>query len=690
MCSLVIAMLCGRAAAFAQRDLKDIPPPDPELERQSLELADGLEINLYAADPLLAKPVQMNFDAAGRLWVATSETYPHIVPGEAANDKIIVLEDADHDGRAEKTTVFADGLLIPTGIEPGTFNGSPGAFVANSTELVFLGDSDDDLKSDFRSTLLSGFGTEDTHHLLHTLRWGPDGRLYMNQSIYIHSHIETPYGVRRLGGGGIWQYYPPTQRLEILSRGWINPWGHQHDKWGASFVTDGAGGEGINYTFPGDDLPTAPGAPRVLSGLNPGSPKYCGLEIISGRHFPDDWQGDLITCDFRAHRVVRFKLTESGSAYVSREQPEVIKTSHVAFRPIDVRMGPDGALYIADWYNPIIQHGEVDFRDPRRDHVHGRIWRVTAKGRKPLEPPQYDDQDLPKLYDQLRSPEAYTRNFAKRTVAEVEDVIGLQQWVAGLDAKAEGYDHARLEALWLMQTWEAIDDELLLSLLDSKDHHVRAAAVRVTGQMLEFAADLEPALVTRAQDEHPQVRLEAVCALRNIQTPEAVAAALAVLDRPMDEFLDFALWQTCREQKDVWLPTVLEADSKSRLYEKPTHLEFALRAVDEPAIVPPLVRLLNDGRLPEDRREGVLELIARLGTPQDLAMIFRRVLESPNQDAEQQLALLNSLASAATARNVRPAGDFEPARRTARSVRRTRGIRRRPVARRVESGTKSC
>ena len=653
-----LSLLFAAAPAFAQRDLKDIPPPEPELERQALDLADGLEINLFAADPLLAKPVQMNFDAAGRLWVATSETYPHILPGQAANDKIIVLEDADQDGRADKTTVFADGLLIPTGVEPGSFSGVNGAYVANSTEVIFLGDEDGDLKSDFRTTLLSGFGTEDTHHLLHTLRWGPDGRLYMNQSIYIHSHIETPYGVRRLGGGGIWQYHPPTQKLEVLSRGWINPWGHQHDKWGNSFVTDGAGGEGINYTFPGATFPTAPGAARVLSGLNPGSPKYCGLEIISGRHFPDDWQGDLITCDFRAHRVVRFKLTESGSGYVSREQPEVIKTSHVAFRPIDVRLGPDGALYIADWYNPIIQHGEVDFRDPRRDHTHGRIWRVTAKGRPTAPRPSFDAETPAKTFDQLRAPEAYARQFAKRFLVDQWMPEELDAWIAKLDKDASDYDQARLEALWVQQTWDDVDLALVESLLGSRDHHVRSAAVRVAGSLVANEASLYERIATRAQDDHPQVRLEAVCALRNVATPESIAAALQVLDRPMDEFLDFALWQTCREQKDVWLPTVLAEKSESRLYEKPTQLEFALRAVDEPAIVPPLVRLLNDGRLPVDRREGVLELIARLGAPQDLAMIFRRVLESPNQDADAQLALLNALANAATARNVRPDGDL--------------------------------
>ncbi|MCE9605768.1 MAG: HEAT repeat domain-containing protein [Planctomycetia bacterium] len=663
-----ILFFCASSPALAQRDLKDIPSPDPELERQTLQLADGLEINLFAADPLLAKPIQMNFDSAGRLWIATSETYPHIVPGQKANDKIIVLEDVDADGKADKTHVFADGLLIPTGIEPGAFDGKPGAYVANSTELLHLTDADGDLKADSRTTLLSGFGTEDTHHILHTLRWGPDNRLYMNQSIYIHSHIETPYGVRRLNAGGIWQYHPPTHRLEVFSRGWINPWGHHFDRWGNSFVTDGAGGEGINYAFPGSTYPTAQNAPRVLNGLNPGSPKYCGLEIISGRHFPESWQGDMITCDFRAHRIVRFKLTESGSGYVSREQPEVIKSNHVAFRPIDVKLGPDGALYIADWYNPIIQHGEVDFRDPRRDHTHGRIWRVTVKGRELAPRPELVKAELGDLVAHAtRSPEGYTRHFAKRSLVDRfgkdKNLLKLKVLVAVTNIETDARRPPRiaasdLEQLWVNQSLDTIDGDLLTEPLDNKDHHVRAAATRVAGMWVEREPSLYEAIATRAVDEHPQVRLEAVCALRNVQTPESITAALQVLDRPMDGFLDFALWQTCREQKGVWLPAVLAEKSQSRLFEKPVHLEFALRAVDEPAIVAPLVRLLNDGKLPEDRRDGVLELIARLGAPQDLAMIFRLVMESPNQSADVQVALLNALAGAATTRNIRPNGDL--------------------------------
>src|SRR5271165_6653845 len=195
LCLLLVLLVVSPVQA--QRDAK-IPNPDPEIERKSFIVADGFEVNLFAADPLLAKPIQMNFDPKGRLWIASSEVYPQIKPGQKANDKIIVLEDTTGTGKADKVTVFADGLLIPTGVEPG----DGGAYVANSTELLHLSASKPGQKADKQRVVLSGFGTEDTHHILHTLRWGPDGMLYMNQSIYIHSHVETPWGVRRLGGGG--------------------------------------------------------------------------------------------------------------------------------------------------------------------------------------------------------------------------------------------------------------------------------------------------------------------------------------------------------------------------------------------------------------------------------------------------------------------------------------------------------
>src|SRR5436305_2698463 len=208
------------AAAFAQADAK-VPDPDPELERKSFILPEGFEVNLFAADPLLAKPIQMNFDPQGRLWVASSSVYPQIAPGQEAEDKILILEDTNGDGKADKTTVFADGLLIPSAVIPG----DGGAYVAQSTELLHFKDTDGDGVADQKRIVLSGFGTEDTHHTLHTLRWGYDGQLYMNQSIYIHSHLETPHGVVRLNSGGILNLRPSTMELDVFMKGLVNGWG---------------------------------------------------------------------------------------------------------------------------------------------------------------------------------------------------------------------------------------------------------------------------------------------------------------------------------------------------------------------------------------------------------------------------------------------------------------------------------
>ncbi|MBC8353462.1 MAG: HEAT repeat domain-containing protein [Planctomycetes bacterium] len=645
------------ARVHAQRDLKDIPDSDPEIERSSFIVADGFEVNLYASDPLIAKPIQMNFDADGRLWVASSTVYPHIMPGQKADDKVLIIEDKDQDGTADTTSVFAGGLLIPTGVIPG----DGGAYVVNSTEVLHLSDTDNDGKADRRRIVLSGFGTEDTHHLLHTLRWGHDGCLYMNQSIYIHSHVETPYGVKRLNGGGIWRFRPETLELDVLSYGLVNPWGHHFDAWGQSFATDGAGREGINYVFPGSVFVTSPGAKRFVSGLNPGSPKHCGLEVVSGRHLPDDWQGSLVANDFRAHRVCRFVLSEDGAGYASRQEVEVIKSTHVAFRPIDVKMGPDGAIYIADWYNPIIQHGEVDFRDPRRDHVHGRIWRVSAKGRPAVKRPKLTDASIAQLLDVLKQPEEWNRQHAKlilKTRDKGKVVAALDQWLTKLDKSESQYEHHRLEALWSYQTIGGINRSLLQELAGSTDHRVRAAAVRVASDWQEQLGREALQYYMRAvRDEHPRVRLEGVCALEKIPSREAAKAAIQALDRPMDRFLDFALWRTMRELESHWLPAVMDGE---RVFDGDiTRLTFALKAVDSPTVVAPLLQLVAQGKVADDRATNVLTLIATLGGADELGKVFAMASSAESKlSTETKATLLEALVATTIQRKVIPAGNL--------------------------------
>lgn len=652
LCFLPLVLLI--TSSVHQDDRKENPDPDVQKELQSFKVAEGFEVTLFAAEPLVAKPIQMNWDADGRLWVVSSTAYPHLKTGEEANDKIFVLEDTDGDGKADKSTIFAEGLITPTGILPG----DGGVYVANSTEILHFTDTDGDGKADKRRRILNGFGTADTHHLIHTFRWGPEGHLYFNQSIYIYSHVETPFGIKRLEGGGVWQLNTKNLDMNVYARGLINPWGLQFDRWGQSFLTDGAGGEGINYAFPGATFVTAPGAARIIRGLNPGQPKHSGLDVVSGRHLPESWQGSLITNDFRANRINRFKLEEQGSGYASKQVEDLLWTNHVAFRPVDISVGPDGAIYVADWYNPIIQHGEVDFHDPRRDQQHGRIWRIVAKNRSLVKKPQLTKATVGELLETLKLPEDWTRAQAKQVLKSrgaKEVVPVLQKWVQDLDKNDAEYEHHLLEALWVYQTLEVVNEPLLLNLLDSKSHKARAAALRALEFWHNKLSNPAGLLIKAVADSHPQVRLEAVIGLRGVKTAEAARVALSVLDEPIDEFLDFALWQTVRELAPLWAIQVKTTPNFLGDFKKTV---FALKSVNSPETVSQLVQLYQKDQIPDEYQKEVLASIAKFGNVTDLTMLFDKVIlgnTSKNKDVSVQLSALEDAAR----RGVKPTGDLQ-------------------------------
>ncbi|MCF0050606.1 HEAT repeat domain-containing protein [Dyadobacter sp. LJ53] len=629
------------------QNIKEDPDPDVQKELVSFKVAEGFEVTLFASDPMVAKPIQMNWDAEGRLWVVSSTVYPHLKTGESANDKIFVLEDTDGDGKADKSTVFAEGLIQPTGILPG----DGGVYVANSTEILHFSDTDGDGKADKKRRVLNGFGTGDTHHLIHTFRWGPEGRMYFNQSIYIYSHVETPFGIKRLEGGGVWALNTRNLDMEVYARGLVNPWGLQFDRWGQSFLTDGAGGEGINYGFPGATFVTAPGAARIMRGLNPGQPKHSGLDVVSGTHLPDAWQGRMITNDFRANRINSFKLEEQGAGYASKQADDLMWTDNVAFRPVDINVGPDGAIYVADWYNPIIQHGEVDFHDPRRDQQHGRIWRIVAKNRPLVKKPQLVKANTAELLESLKLPEEWTRLQAKQVLkakGAKEVVPALEKWVQGLDKNDANYEHNLLEALWVYQTLETFNQPVLLELLNAKSHNARAAALRALELWFPKVQNVPALLAKAVKDEHAQVRMEAVIALRKTKTADAAKNALSVLDGQMDEFLDFALWQTVRELEPVWLAKL---KTEPNLLGDAKKTAYALKSATSSEAATMLVQLYQKGEVSEDYQKDVLTSIARLGQSSDLNMLLDLAIASKDKNVSAQLAALED---AAGQRNVKP------------------------------------
>lgn len=631
------------------------PQPHPEFT-----VADGFEVTLWAENPHLAKPIQINFDPRGRLWVASSEVYPQIEPGQAAHDKILILEDSDGDGKADKSTLFAEGLLIPTGIEPG----DGGCYVAQSTELLHFKDTKGTGKADTRRVVLSSFGTEDTHHNLHTLRWGMDGRLWMNQSIYTRSEVETPRGVVRLRSGGIFRFDPRSQDLSVVYKGWVNAWGHQFDEFGQSFVTDGAGGGGINWGLPGAMYEAYARARRTLPSVSPGGyPKFASLEIVYTPQFPDDWQGRMITCDFRANRVTSFSITDRGAGYITRQEADLLRTQNNTFRPIDAKIGPDGALYIADWSNPIINHGEVDFRDPRRDHEHGRIWRVSYKGKPALKKPNLVSASDAALLKETLSPSSFNRAQARRVLQERGSKVipSLAAWTQSLKTEQD-----LLGALWMHQALNQSNPALLQRLLTASDARVRAAATRVLGEWnvpvpptdafpspsVDSTLNTLSSLVT---DESPRVRLEAVRVLSRIPKARAAELVLSVLDKPMDNFLDYAVWLSINDLAPIFLSALESQAWVPNTPARERQLEFAMRCIEPGLSASFLAKSLTGKPLAVDGSGPWIELIGSAGDTAALNQLFQQVVNGQFK-APAMVRALNALRDAARVRNARPTG----------------------------------
>ena len=619
-----------------------VPEPNVEKELAAFNIAEGYEMSLFAADPMIANPININWDTKGRAWVATSSTYPHIVPGREPNDRIVILEDTDNDGRADKHTVFAENLMIPHSVMPVP----GGAYVTATTQLLFLADTDGDDIADERRVVYDGFGNADVHHMIHGLRWAPWGDLYFTQSIYINSFIETPYGRRVLNGSGIWSFRPETERLEIFSRGLINPWGQAFDQWGQSFATDGAGSSGINYIFPESAHATAVGAAKVLPGLNSNTPKNTSAEMVYSRHFPASWQGSVITNDFRANRTVRYQLKPYQSGYQSEEVETILRSDHRSYRPVDNKIGPDGALYIVDWYNPIIDHGEVDFHHPIRDKTHGRVWKLTKKGSPLVRPARLQETSTAGLLQLLKSPEQFTRIQANRALVEQKcDPQVVVDWISRLPTSNPYFERHRLEGFWLLTALNHYDDQLLKTIIRSSKPQARAAAVRMLTYWKKQAENFD-LLNTLVNDPNPQVRLETVHALREMGGLQAAETAVKVLDHPMDTNLDFALWLTISKLQREWLPALVD---DANIFDGDVNKQmYALLTSEDSRAIPRIDELLTQPNLKSDLAKEAWRMMARLGDSVARGKVLEKAL------AEENDQLLKAMANAPSANAAAP------------------------------------
>lgn len=526
-------------------------------ELKSFEIDPRFEVNLFAGEeefPDIAAPIQMRWDASGRLWVSCSTTYPHVYPGSEPNDKIVILEDTDGDGKADRSTVFADDLHIPLSFELG--NG--GVYVSEEPHLTFLKDTDGDGKADFRQQLLTGFGTEDSHHALHDFVWTPDGDLIFREAIFHHSQIETPYGPVRQQNSGWFRFEPQSQRLTSFGTyPSTNPWGVTFDDWGQHVASHPIYAAAFHALDP--PYPTQHPKPTGLQAYS----GTCGQEFVDFATFPQELQGHFIKARYKpTNRIEILKWKEGPYGFEEEYVSDLIFSKNLSFIPVDLRFGPRGAMYICDWYNPVKGHAQYSLRDERRDRHSGRIWRITTKGH-PVQPqPQIADAEIPALLDLLKRPEYRIRYLAKRELrdrdsTEVRQV--LDQWLSALDASDPRFRHHQLEALWMYRNInshgrgrsdsaiaDAADSSspglpLIRELLSCDNHSARAAAVEQLRYWHPELPDAYSLLSAAAGDPSGIVRMQAAIACSYVGTPEALEILLQTLNYPAEKHLAYAI-----------------------------------------------------------------------------------------------------------------------------------------------------
>lgn len=543
-------------------------PQSAEEELASFKIMDGFAVNLFASEADgIVKPLQMRWDERGRLWVACALSYPQIKPGEKANDYVLVCEDTNGDGKADKFHKFVEGLFMPTGIELG----DGGLYVAQGTELLHFKDTDGDGRADSKRIVLGGFGTADSHQMVNCINWGFGGELWFTQGHHIYSRVESPFGVETLNRAGVWRYRPRTGHLDPFfqwSSAGANCWGVTTTEYGQPFHKSGAN-VGSWFSTPGlvrSDL--AVNAQAMNLCLAP--IKQVGQEFLHSSMFPQEMQGRVLIGGYYANLLEWHELKLENGMFSTTRLPNIIETTNNVFRPVEVRMGPDGGIYVADWYNPIIGHYQASYRHPDRDKQHGRVWRVTWKTGAVVKPATLAKASVADLLEQLDSKERWAWYQAKRLLIEAnaKDVVAtVNAWLP----QQKNHEYRRLQALSLYEAHETPRPGLLKELLRSSDARVRAYATRTLstwardGRLPDALKLLEPQIA----DDDALVRLEAIVAASYIADARSASVAARALDKEFNAYHLHALTKTLNVLNPLWAPK-LE-------FEKDEHLIFALQ-----------------------------------------------------------------------------------------------------------------
>ena len=569
----------------------------PQEALKRFQVAEGFEVKLFASEPQIRQPVAMQFDRRGRMWVVQYLQYPNPaglkvvevdrylrtvydrVPepppkGPRGVDRITILEDTDGDGQADKFKDFIEGLNLTTGLALG----HGGAFVLQSPYLLFYADRNaDDVPDGDPEVLLSGFGMEDSHAFANSLQWGPDGWLYGTQGSTVTANIR---GITFQQG--IWRYHPISKKFELFAEGGGNTWGLDFDRHGNAFAGTNYGNHAMLHQVQGAyyvknfgkhgalQNPYAFGYFEHVPHANfKGGHVTIGGVVYRGGAFPEKFRDQYVAANVLSNAIYWHTIEPKGSSFANRFGGDLLTTDDQWFRPVDCTVGPEGSLYIADWYDQRANH--VDPRDDW-DKSNGRIYTLVAKGTPPAGEVNVQKLAGGELLTLLTHKNDWYSRMARLTLAERRDASQHGQLTEWLFDSSD--PQRALEALWSLYVSGGWNESLAEKLLAHQDEHLRAWTVRLLGDEGQVSPAIFEKLVSLAQsDKSLVVRSQLACTAKRLPgkqcLPIVSAMVLSSSDVNKDPHIPLLLWWAIEDKAQSDRDAVLSFLATPSAWEAP-------------------------------------------------------------------------------------------------------------------------
>jgi putative membrane-bound dehydrogenase-like protein len=576
------------------------PPLSPAEAIKKMTVPEGFRVELVAAEPDIVNPVAMTFDERGRIWITESLEYPRSSAGPG-RDRIKVLESTRGDGVYDKITVFAEGLNIPSGIAVGY----GGVWVANAPDILFYKEINDKAAGN-PEVVVTGFGRTDTHELPNSLTWGPDGWLYGLNGVFNYSHVRQRGKDYRFTCA-MFRIHPRTREFQLFCEGTSNPWGIAWDNEGSAFVSacvidhlwhlvetgyyHRQGGPYPPYTWKIDSIVKHKHQKAA----------YCGLHFFDSDAYPPQYRERLFMGNIHGDCVNVDVLERDGSSYFARPNPDFLTAHDQWFMPVSQKTGPDGCLYILDWYDRYHCYQDAR-RDPAGiDRLHGRLYRIRYKNT-----PRAGRFDLSKesdgqLIQRLHSPNIFFRDLAQRLLAERND-RATRTKLQALVLNDQEPRKARMHALWALVSTGALDPDFHIRLLNHTDPGYRAWGVRAAGNFGQVDARIREKIQSLAHDPSPDVQLQVAIAARKITGLELMPLLLEVLAGCGDDkLIPHIVWQNLHPLLENQGEAFLRLAARTGLDKSPNLARIMPRVIDRllgskaDSVVVGLVKLLVEG-----------------------------------------------------------------------------------------------